>query len=85
MVGLRKYLEHTTDKMNWISEREESTMTIRFWASIAENTELPFTEKVEKQVVGFECVNLKCLLDIQVEILSRVGMSPEFKGERSGL
>ena len=46
---------------------------------------------VEEQVkwdnqVGFECDDLKCLLDIQVEILNRIGhMSLEFKGERSGL
>lgn len=36
--------------------------------------ELPFTEKVEEQAVGFECVNLKRLLDIQVEILGSVGI-----------
>lgn len=91
MVRLRKYLEHIADTMKWISEKEESTMPIRFWALIAERFRLPFTEKVEEQVkwgnrAGFECGDLKCSLDIQVEILSRVGhVSLDFKGERSGL
>lgn len=50
MVGLRKYLERTADKMNEISEKGESTMTTRFWNLIAEKIELSFTEKVEEQV-----------------------------------
>lgn len=50
MVGLRKYLECTADKMNQISQKEESTVTTRFGALIAEKIQLPFTEKVEEQV-----------------------------------
>lgn len=90
MVRLRKYLEHTADKVKWISEKEESTMPIRFWALIAEKVHLPLTEKVEEQVkwdnrVGFECGDLKCLLDNQVEILNRVGHESGVQEERSGL
>lgn len=66
-------------------QKEESTMTRRFGALIAEKIELPFTEKVEEQVVVFGCVHLKCLLDMQVEILSRLAYELRVQGKKSRL
>lgn len=73
MVGLRKYFALCWQDELDIRERGINN-AIRFWALIAEKIGLPFTEVVEEQTVGFEWVNLKCLLDIQVEILSSVGI-----------